>query len=121
GGIVFGSVRGPLTRVDASGGATSAVTALDTSRMETRHAFPTFLADGRRFLYLRSSSVPENSGVFIGSLDARPEEQDSRQLLATAFMPIYVPPADSGHGRLLIVREGNVLAYAFDEARKEIV
>ena len=121
GGILFGSVRGPLTRVDASGGATSAVTALDASRMETRHAFPTFLADGRRFLYLRSSSVPENSGVFIGSLDARPEEQDSRQLLATAFMPVYVPPADSGHGRLLIVREGNVLAYAFDEARKEIV
>ena len=119
--IIFGSTRGPLMRVAATGGATTPVTALDASRMETRHAYPTFLSDGRRFLYLRSSSVSENSGVFIGSLDARPEEQDSRQLLATAFMPVYVPPADSGHGRLLIVREGNVLAYAFDEARKEIV
>ena len=119
--IVFGSGRGPLTQVAASGGATAPVTALNPSRMETRHAFPTFLSDGRRFLYLRSSSVAENSGVHIGSLDAKPEEQDSRQLLATTFMPVYVPASDSRRGHLLIYRDSNVLAYAFDEARAEIV
>ena len=119
--IVFGSSRGPLTQVAASGGATAPVTALNPSRMETRHAFPTFLSDGRRFLYLRSSSVAENSGVHIGSLDAKPEEQDSRQLLATTFMPVYVPASDSRRGHLLIYRDSNVLAYAFDEARAEIV
>jgi eukaryotic-like serine/threonine-protein kinase len=53
--IIFGSANAGLTRVSASGGATSRVTALDASRKESRHAFPTFLPDGRHFLYLRTS------------------------------------------------------------------
>jgi eukaryotic-like serine/threonine-protein kinase len=119
--IIFGSVRGPLTRVSESGGTTSAVTALDASRMEIRHAYPTFLPDGRHFLYLRTSAVPENSGVYMGSIDVKPEEQDSKQLLATVFAPVYVQSPERGRGSLLIFREGSVLAYSFDEGRMEIV
>jgi len=57
--IIFGSGSAGLTRVSAAGGDASPVTALDTSRREIRHAYPTFLADDRRFLYLRTSSSPE--------------------------------------------------------------
>jgi serine/threonine protein kinase len=118
--IIFGSTNGGLMRVSESGGMPSAVTVLDASRKETRHAFPTFLPDGRHFLYLRSSSVPENNGVFLGSLDVKPEEQVSRQILATTFGPVYAPSTEEGRGHLLILREGSVLAYAFDEGRMEI-
>jgi Tol biopolymer transport system component len=119
--IIFGSGRGPLTRVSESGGTPSAVTALDASRMETRHAFPTFLRDGRHFLYLRTSAVAENSGVYLGSIDAKPEDQNSKLLLATVFAPVYVQSAERGRGSLLIFREGSVLAYSFDEGRMAIV
>jgi Tol biopolymer transport system component len=121
GEIIFGSSNTALTRVSGSGGIPSSVTALDASRKETRHAFPTFLADGRRFLYLRSSTIPENSGVYLGSLDAKPDEQDSRQLVATTFGPAYVPSREGGRGQLLFLREGALLAQAFDEGRTELV
>lgn len=119
--IIFGSGSGGLTRVSATGGATSPVTALDISRREIRHAFPTFLADGRRFVYLRTSSSPENSGAYVGSLDVTPNAQDSRRLVATTFAPVHVPPADGSRGSLLVMRDGDVLAYVFDEERLEIV
>ncbi|MGH9719372.1 MAG: protein kinase domain-containing protein [Bryobacteraceae bacterium] len=119
--IIFGSTSGALARVSAAGGTPSAVTVLDESRKETRHAFPTFLPDGRHFLYLRSSSVPENSGVYLGSLDATPEEQDSRQLLATTFGPAYLPSAVLGRGHLLVLREGSLLAQIFDQGRMELL
>jgi len=122
GELIFGSLNTALVRVSLSGGAPSPVTALDLSRKETRHAFPTFLPDGRHFLYLRTSAtIPENSGVYLGSLDAKPGEQDARRLVATMFGPVYVPSTQRGRGHLLILRDGNVLAQAFDEGRMEIV
>jgi Tol biopolymer transport system component len=117
--LVYGSVNAGLTRISASGGPASAVTVVDASRKETRHAFPTFLPDDRQFLYLRTNSVPENSGVYVGSLDAKPDEQDSKRLVATMFSPVYVP-AQRGRGYLLILRDGNILSYPFDEGRLAI-
>jgi len=119
--IIFGSVNAGLTRVSATGGTTSPVTVPDVSRRETRHAYPTFLADGRRFLYLRTSSSAEHSGVYVGALGVKPEDQDSRRLVATTFAPVYVRPTDGSRGYLLVMRDGNVLAYVFDEDRMEII
>src|SRR4029453_8747979 len=76
------------------------------------------IAGGRPW---RISAVLENSGVYVGSIDVKPEEQGSKQLLATAFAPVYVPSAERGCGYLLIFRDGNVLAYAFDEERLAVV
>ena len=119
--IIFGSGSAGLTRVSAAGGAPSPVTALDTSRREIRHAYPTFLGDSRRFLYLRTSSSPENSGVYVGALGVKPEDQDSRRLVATTFAPVYVRHADGSGGYLLVMRDGDVVAYVFDEQRTQIV
>ena len=83
--LIYGSAATGLIRVSA-GGTPSPVTALEVSRKETRHALPTFLPDGRHFLYLRASAlIPENSGVYLGSLDVKPEEQNSTRLVATTF------------------------------------
>ena len=59
GDIIFGNFGG-LLRVRETGGAAVPVTALDPSRKEEFHLLPTFLPDGRHFVYLRvSPSAPE--------------------------------------------------------------
>jgi hypothetical protein len=78
-------------RVSAARGLATPLTTLDQSRKESFHDYPSFLPDGRHFIYLRHSATPENTGVYVGSLDAKPEEQSSKLLLGTAFGPAYVP------------------------------
>jgi serine/threonine protein kinase len=52
--IVFGNRGiGPLHRVSAAGGVATDITVVDASRGENFHALPTFLPDGKHFLYLR--------------------------------------------------------------------
>jgi serine/threonine protein kinase len=115
--ILFGSTVGAIMRVPASGGTATPVTAIDPNRKETRHAFPQFLADGRHFLYLRTSNDPEDSGIYIGSLDVKPDQQDSRRLISTLFGAAYAASPDSSSGRVLFVRDNTVFAQAFDERR----
>ena len=105
-------------RVSAVGGTPSPVTTLNPKRQEAFHFYPVFLPDGRHFLYF----IPgQNSGVYAGSLDARPEEQGPRQILATNFLPNYVPSQDSGLGWLLFLREQTLVAQSFDDKRLELV
>ena len=85
--IIFGSFGGGTWRVSANGGAASPVTAIDVSRQETGHSTPVLLPDGKHFLYLRQSGLPENMGIYLGALDATPEQQPSKRLVATGFSP----------------------------------
>jgi eukaryotic-like serine/threonine-protein kinase len=119
--IIFGQSPGGIMRISASGGPASPLTSLDSSRGEIQHVLPSFLPDGRHFIYLRTSGKPENSGVYVGSLDARPEEQGSKLLLATAYGPAYVPSSNPGFGQLLFVRDGTLMAQSFDARRLELV
>jgi len=119
GEIIFNLNGGILMRVSAEGGTPSPLTTLDPSRKETNHALPFFLPDGRHFIYLRESSSPENTGAFVGSLDAKPENQNSKPLLATQFAPEYAPSAGTGAGYLLFVRDRALLAQPFDPDRLE--
>jgi eukaryotic-like serine/threonine-protein kinase len=118
--ILFGQARGPIMRVSANGGSASPVTALDPSRKETWHTQPSFLPDGRHFIYLRGSNSPENTGISVGSLDAKPEEQDPKLLVPTYLAPAYVPASEAGVGQLLFVRENTLIAQPFDVNRFEL-
>ena len=60
GDIIFGNIVGGLLRVRETGGAASPITSLDPSRKEEFHLLPTFLPDGRHFVYLRV--VAERAG-----------------------------------------------------------
>jgi Tol biopolymer transport system component len=119
--IIFGSLSGVIMRVSAGSGTASAVTNLDSSRSELMHVLPSFLPDGRHFIYLRDSSKPENRGIYIGSLDAMPEEQDSKLLLPSAYGPVYVQSSDPGLGRLLFVRDGRLMTQEFDVRHLQLV
>src|SRR4030095_7644087 len=88
------------------------------SRKEEFHLLPTFLPDGRHFVYLRvSPSAPETSGTYIGTLDAKPEAQNAQRLMPYAVGVTYAAAVGSGPGRLLFLREGTLMAQPFDAVR----
>jgi serine/threonine protein kinase len=118
--IVFADSATGLMQISAAGGVASPLTTFDPSRKEVVHVLPFFLPDGRHFLYLRTSGSPENSGAYVGSADTKPEEQDSKRLLATTSAPVYVPSSDSHPGQVLFVRQGTLMAQPFDAHRLEL-
>jgi eukaryotic-like serine/threonine-protein kinase len=116
--ILFAGDRGVM-RVSAAGGVPSPVTSLNPSWKERLHLSPSFLPDGKRFLYVRLSSNAEKTGLYQGSLDSKPEQQSSRLLLA-GLTPLYVASSDPARGEVLFVRDGSLLAQAFDNRRGEL-
>ena len=108
--IVFApDFRGGLSSVPASGGVPVPVTKVDT-RIHTTHRWPWFLPDGRHFLYLAVNHInPKGaqSGIYVASLDGG----EPRRLLPSYGSAQTVP------GWLLSVRDGNLMATAFDEER----
>jgi eukaryotic-like serine/threonine-protein kinase len=107
GTIVFGSVSG-LSRVSAAAGG------VPNKVIEVRFSgFPTFLPDGRRFLYAVSIASKE-AGVYLGSLDVRPGPQ-GRRVSVDVSNPQYLPPYEgSSHGYILFVREQTLMAQPVD-------
>jgi hypothetical protein len=81
-----------LYRVQAGGGEPKPATILNVSRKEVALYSPHFLPDGRHFLYFVQSERPENTGIYLGSLDS----QDSKYLLNSNTNAAYAQSADAG-------------------------
>jgi serine/threonine protein kinase len=118
--ILFGTEARGVMRVPAAGGVPVSLTQLDSARLERVHAFPVFLPDGQHFLYSRFSTVAENSGIYVGSLDAKPEEQGGRRLAASAFGGAFSAFRDAKGGKLLFQRGTTLLAQTLDTTRLEL-
>jgi eukaryotic-like serine/threonine-protein kinase len=99
---------GPLMRVSANGGPPVQATKFDVARGETSHRFPSFLPDGRHFLYISLGLKPEDNAIYVGTLDS--EERD-RLLEGVEGQARY---AD---GFLLFPRKGTLMAQRFDAQR----
>ena len=120
GDILLGNALGGLFRCPASGGAATAVTTADLSKGE-RHIFPSFLSDGRRFLYLRVSRTnPETSGIYAGELGVEPRRPGDR-LITTGFGAAFVPAAGPGPGTIVFARDRALFAQRFDEQRLALI
>ena len=108
GTIVFsGQVQ--LYRVPADGGAVAKLTKAPSQ--DWSHYWPSFLPDGRRFLFTaklwtRTAEASEQ-GICLGSLDSPTIER----LLPDLSSAVYAPP-----GYLVFVREGKLTAAPFDLA-----
>ena len=63
------------------------------------------------------SGAADISGLYVGSLDVKPEEQDLTRVVATRSNGEYVPSgADPAVGDLLYSREGTLNTQRFDAA-----
>ena len=126
GDIIVGNIGGGILRVRETGGNVSPVTAHDRSsgtapdpsRTEEFHLLPSFLPDGRHFVYLRvMPGRPDNGGAYVGRIDARPEAQSTQPLMPYAIGLTYAADDNAGRGRLLFLREGTLMAQPFDADR----
>lgn len=114
--ILFNSFdRRGLFQVPANGGEPRPVTLVDASRQEIFHAWPQFLPDGRHFIYLVQSALPENTGIYAGSLDSK----EKKRLVNTSSLPAYAGLL-SGRGYLLFMRAATLMAQAFDPRNLEV-
>jgi serine/threonine protein kinase/Tol biopolymer transport system component len=109
--------REPLFRVSASGGTPAPLTQLNAALEENSHRGPTFLPDGRRFLFTSRSAAPENNALYIGSLDS----SDVRRVMSLASKAVYVASRNGGPGTLIYYRDGGLEAHAFDPDRGELI
>ena len=108
--IIFGDVFGGVTRASAIDGGCAPLT---RPRAMQGHLFPEFLPDGRHFLYIVNAGI-EDSTLLVGSLDAKPDEQQLKPVLRTPYKVVVVPRDEAGVARLLFVREGNLFAQTFN-------
>lgn len=113
GTIVFASDIGVgLSQVSSTGGKPVVATVLDSSRQELSHRHPTFLPDGRHFLYVAISKQAENNAIFIGDIQSKPDRRRVLRLMRGDARVSYAPP-----GYLLFLRDNNLVAQAFDTPR----
>ena len=109
--VIVLSLRNELYRVSAAGGEPVQATTLDKTRAETAHYWPSFLPDGRHYMYLAWSSRPENRAVFAGSLDS----QNRELVMPAEYKATYASP-----GYLIFMREAALMAQPFDAGRLKL-
>ncbi len=114
--IVFVQPDG-LYRVSETGGECSLLVTFDVTRGETGIDLPDFLPDGQHFLYRRTSAQNENNGIYVGSIDAEPGQQDPTVFLATASPAVYAPSPNGASGYILSSQDSTLLARPFDPDR----
>jgi serine/threonine protein kinase len=100
-----------VNRVSESGGASSPITTIDTSRSEVAHLWPQFLPDGNHFLYLSFNTAPGAGAIYVASLNSK----ERKLILNNTTSAVYVPP-----GYLLFSRQATLMAQPFDAARLQL-
>jgi len=105
--ILIARADNVIIRVSDTTGEIKPVTTLDQSKKETILALPTFLPDGNHFVYAIVSTVPDNAGIFVGSLDG----QTKKRLLPLGPRLEGIAYASQGY---LILSTGAVTAQRFD-------
>jgi eukaryotic-like serine/threonine-protein kinase len=110
--IIYAKNSGPLMQVSANGGVPQPVTKL--SKGESAHRWVQFLPDGRRFLYLRFAGSPDTAGIYVGTLDVKPEDQSRTRLTPANRQAWWVRSPVNGKTYLIMQRGEALLAQPFD-------
>jgi eukaryotic-like serine/threonine-protein kinase len=110
--IVFSpSTTQALLRVSASGGIPEPASKLDQAQAENSHRWPSFLPDGKHFLYWsRNSRAGQPSVLYVGELGT----MESKVLMKSETMALYA----SGH--VLFLRGQTLMAQPFNPSRLEL-
>jgi Tol biopolymer transport system component len=109
--ILYSLLPGGIYRVPLAGGATSLERTSDRSRNELAVVFPSFLPDGRRYLFM--ARRPDGSGtVMIAEVGKKP----ASVVLEGTTSAQYVAP-----GYLVFVKDGTLLGQRFDLSAMRLV
>lgn len=109
GTILFAQTDVGIFRVPADGGSPTQVTRLDMARREINHLWPTWLPDGRHFIYT-ATSVDANGIRAPRTAYVRSTDADDAVLLMRAESRVTFSPP----GYLLYLDQGTLLAQRFD-------
>jgi tRNA A-37 threonylcarbamoyl transferase component Bud32/WD40 repeat protein len=110
------STTSPLFRTSASGSPPTQVTKLEADIKVGTHRWPHFLPDGRHFLYVARATGPGGTqqsgaeGIYVGSIDGKESKLLVRAISSGAY----------ASGNVLFVREGTLMAQAFDPKLLEV-
>ena len=121
--ILFGSMGAGIQRVPAGGGPPVPVTRLPSQGFAS-HLWPSFLPDGRQFLYASITGFAEQNGIYAASLDA---QGAAKRLVAVPSNAVYAGARQgsnlfsSDEGYLLFHREGALVAQRFLPRRLDLV
>ncbi|MEO7133531.1 MAG: winged helix-turn-helix domain-containing protein [Vicinamibacterales bacterium] len=125
GDILVGNAFGGLVWCHAGGGNAVIVSTVNAAEQEI-HLVPSFLSDGRHFIYLRiSRTKPATSGVYLGELVPPDDGAPARvamaprenPLIATGFGATLVPGQNGEPSLIVFARDGALFAQPFDEGR----
>ena len=83
--IVYGTNGGGLFRVPAAGGTPVPLSELDRAATEVTHRLPSFLPDGRHFLYTARSEILRKPGSMWTASTPNLASKTRREVLAAAF------------------------------------
>lgn len=106
------SFGGPVFQVPAGGGNPRPVSKVPAAAAYLSDRWPSFLPDGKHFLYLHSpfGTFADNNEIHFASLDGT----DQVVLRGAFFVPLYAA------SRLLVVRDGSLLAWKFDASSGKV-
>jgi len=111
--IVLATFGAALKRVPESGGTPEVIPGAELSSDAIGHMWPTFLPDGKHFLYLDwryPTQASHDDGVWIGSLDG----EKARRL------PLSSTNVQYSAGYLLFSRDADLVAQKFDLTKLEL-
>jgi Tol biopolymer transport system component len=107
------SNRQPLFRIQDTGGEAAPLTRLNESLGENSHRGPTFLPDGRRFLFTSRCAVAANNALYLGSLDS----PELVRVMNAQSKALFLAAGGNSPGALLYYRDGGLEARTFDADR----
>jgi Tol biopolymer transport system component len=105
GTLLFATYPGPLQRVSASGGEPTPLYERSSGARSPAHTRPSFLPDGRRFVFTDAGAQTRDKTLFLGSLDGAP-------LVPLATVNSVAEYVAGGY--LAYVRKGTLLLHPFD-------
>ena len=110
--IVFSpNLSQPLYSVPANGGLAKPLTQLDASRQEVTHRWPTFLPDGKHYIFFVRAAASSATGEYLGALGS----DQHTQIISSATNAAYASP-----GYLMYGRGDVLLAQPFDVKKLQV-
>jgi len=111
--LLFSSNKGGLFRVPSGGGIPKQVTSLDSTVNESSHRWPSFLPDGKGFLYNVLRVADYDSKTYLASLD---DTTKKIEVIESEVNAIFAPPS-----HILFLKSRTLMSQKLDFEQGKLV